>query len=256
MFKGKTILITGASSGLGRCLAGTLSKEKANLVLLSRNKTELEQTKSFCNTNTIIFPGDVSDINCCKEGIEKSISLFGSLDYVIVNAGISMWSKFENLEDPSIIRKIMETNYLGAVNIIFYALPYLKKSNGMIVGISSIQGKIPVPYHSGYSASKHALDAFLDVLRLELKNQVNVLTVSPGWIKDTNLKKNALHIERHSVKPHRDEISLDFTANRIIQSMLNKKQQLIIPSKYRILPWLRLISPKLFSFIMNREFKE
>lgn len=256
MFSGKTILITGASSGLGRGLAQTLSKEKANLVLLARNQIELEKSKSVCNSNTFIFPGDVSDVNCCKEVIEKTIFLFSSLDYVIVNAGISMWSKFDELEDPAIMRKIMETNYLGAANIIFYALPYLKLTHGMIVGISSIQGKIPVPYHSGYSASKHALDSFLDVLRLELNNQVNVLTVSPGWINDTNLKKNAHRIEKHSTKAHRDELSLHFTVNRIIQSMLTKKQQLIIPGKYRFLPWLRLVSPKLFSFIMNREFKE
>ena len=86
----------------------------------------------------------------------------------------------------------METNYLGAVYCTYHALSYLKKSRGMIVAISSIQGKIAVPYHSGYVASKHAVQGFFDTLRSEIEGQgVDVLTVLPYWLKGTTLRNSA-----------------------------------------------------------------
>lgn len=255
MFRNKTILITGASSGLGRSLAIAFSKEKANLALVSRNQTELEITKSYCDFNTVTLIGDVCDPVQCKEAIEKCISLYGTLDYLLVNAGISMWAKFDELTDPAIMKKIMDTNYLGAVNMIFYALPHLKSQNGMIVGISSIQGKIPVPYHSGYSASKHALDAFLDVLRLELQKEVAILTVSPGWIEDTNLKKNAYRLNQEPTRHQRDKLSLDQVTQGVMKAMIQKKSQLILPAKYRLLPGLKTLFPKLINYLILQYFK-
>lgn len=258
MFNNKSILITGASSGLGRELSIQLSKQDAQLILVARNKEQLEETYKLClqaNRNVIVLLviADITQSEDCENAVLEALSYFGRIDYLILNAGISMWSKFEDIQDISIIHKLMETNYFGAVNCIFHALPHLVKSKGMIVAISSIQGKIAVPYHSGYSASKHALQSFLDTLRLELNDKVRILTVSPGWIKGTDLKKNAYQsTSQVEVKHHDEAISVEYCANQILKAMGRQQKELVLPFKYRILPWLKLLSPKLLDFLILR----
>ncbi len=259
VFFEKTIFITGASSGLGRALAISLSQQQVSLVLMARNLTELQETKNRCSSasRVIIVPGDVTVQEDCQKAINKCIECFGKLDYLILNAGVSMWSSFENLMDASILKKLMDVNYFGMVNCVYPAISYLKQSKGMIIAISSLQGKLAVPYHSGYAASKFAVQGFFEVLRAEFQRAIDILIVSPAWIKDTQLKKNAYsnqkEINGNSLAKQKNKaLSLSYCVKHILKAMHKRKQQLILPARYRLLFWLQMISPRLLNFLIKK----
>lgn len=251
MFENKTLFIVGASTGLGRALAIKLASKNPNMALMSRNITGLKETASLSKTTSLLISGDITSESDCKAAIEKIIQHYGRLDHLILNAGMSMWSTLEELPNLSAIQQLIQTNYMGAVNCTYYALPYLKKTNGMITVISSIQGKMGVPFHTGYAASKHALEGFFNSLRIELTNQIKVLIVSPGWIKGTELKQRALGRQKISKEPSKDAISLDVAANEIISAMTKRKRELILPKKYRLLLWLKTIMPGLLDKLIK-----
>lgn len=252
MFKDKSIFITGASSGLGRSLAITLSKQKAKLSLMSRDLAKLEEVANECSkysANVIFHPGDVRNPEHSETAIQQTMTQFGQIDHLILNAGISMWSRFDELSRNQLdmMREIMDTNYLGPVYGAYYALPYLKKTKGLITVISSLQGKTGVPYHTGYAASKHALHGFFDSLRLETQSQIDILMVCPSWIQDTELKQRAL---RHSTLNHntlnkhkKSSTPLEACTQIILKAMQDRKREIIIPQKYRFLPLLKGLLP-------------
>ena len=187
MFETKTVILTGASSGLGAVLAEAFAREGANLALFARNENGLRETEARCQkqgARCLVVVGDVTQPTDCERLVTQTVSEFGGVDYLVSNAGASMWARFEDVEDVSIFRKLMETNYLGTVHCMHYVLPHLKQSQGMVVAISSIQGKIGVPLHTGYVASKHAVQGFFEALRIELDGsgvdvQREVVAISP-----------------------------------------------------------------------------
>ena len=254
MLAGKTIIITGTSSGLGASLAEQLSLHETNLVLFSRNIDKLQNLAKTCEANgskILVVQGDISKQEDCKKLYQETINKFNSIDHLVLNAGISMWAEFEEITDMSLFQKLIETNYLGAVYLTHYCLPALIKSKGMITAISSIQGKIAVPNHTGYVASKHALTGFLNTLRMEVKDKnVAVMLVMPHWLRGTDLRKNAFDKDGKKIgeskKGHNKEsISLEECSGKIIKGMLNRKRELIIPGKLKVLTWLNLFFPNL-----------
>lgn len=265
MFEGKTAVITGASSGLGRQLSIELSKNNCNLVLASRNVEELKVTAGLCKKNNIsvsVVPTDITNPDDCKNIIEVSKSKFHRIDYLILNAGISMWAKFDEITDLNLFKKLMEVNYLGAVYLTYYSLPLLKLSNGLITVISSIQGIVPVPYHTGYAASKHALLGFFNTLRIELKNDgVDVLTVIPHWLRGTNLRNNALDkggnlFGKSNLKHTKESVTLEECAEGIIDSMKKRKREFVIPSKLKLLSIINTVSPKTAEKIISSKVND
>ncbi len=255
MFGNKTVLIIGASTGLGRELAIKLANISLNIALMSRSQIGLEETASLCHTNPLLITGNITSESDCKNAVSQVINHYGRLDHLIINAGISMWSHFENLPDLSAISQLMQTNYMGAVNCTYHALPYLKKTHGMITVISSIQGKVGVPYHTGYAASKHALEGFFNSLRIELDKKIDVLIVSPGWIEGTELKKRALgrqiNYTRKEKKHARHALTLKTCSREIISAMIKRKRELVLPKKYGWLLWLKLLVPSLLDNLIK-----
>ncbi|HSP88211.1 MAG TPA: SDR family oxidoreductase [Ignavibacteriaceae bacterium] len=265
MFLNKTIIITGASSGLGSSLAKELSSYKPNLVLFSRNMEKLKQVENECiakGAKVISVSGDVTKKDDCIKLIESAINNFESIDHLVLNAGISMWAKFDEVSDLSLFQKLIETNYLSAVALINFSLTYLKQSKGLVIAISSIQGNVAVPFHSGYVASKHALTGFLNTLRMELKSYgVSVMLVKPHWLRGTNLRKNAFDKSGNRIGESRKEhskesISLEECSREIIIGMKNRKRELYIPRKLKFLEWLNLISPGLVEKIVSGKVSE
>jgi short-subunit dehydrogenase len=260
MFSDKTIIITGASSGLGASLAKELSIHKPNLVLFSRNIEKLKEVANTCEqigAKAFSVMGDVTNQQDCKRLVDETLDKFGSVDHLIINAGLSMWAKFEDITNLSIFSKLIETNYLGAVYLTHYFLTHLIKSKGLITVISSIQGKIAVPYHSGYVASKQALVGFFETLRMELKDKgVDILLVMPHWLRGTNLRSNALDKDGNKIGDSRKEhskesVNLEVCSKKIIKGMTARKKELIIPLKLKALPWLNLVSPVLLEKIIS-----
>ncbi len=265
MFLNKNIVITGASSGLGAALANELASFKPNLILFSRNIDKLNEVVVSCNekgAKAIAVQGDVTKPEDCKRLVETTINNFSSINHLVLNAGISMWAKFEEVTDLSLFQKLIETNYLSAVRLTHLFLPYLKKSKGLITAISSIQGEIAVPYHSGYVASKHGLTGFLNTLRIEIKDKgVDVLLVKPHWLRGTDLRKNAFDKNGKKIgeskKEHsKESISLQECSRKILNGMVNRKRELVIPKKLKILLWLNLIRPGMVEKIVSGKVKE
>ena len=273
--KRKTVLITGASSGLGRELALCLAQSqnfKVELVLVARNKSRLFSLKRQIRpyqTPSLSITADISQVSSWKRIFKLSTQKFGKMDLLLLNAGVSMWSPLSEIngnKDIDSLKKIMETNYFGVVHSLHYFLPLLRKNHGRVLLMSSLQGHLALPYHSGYAASKHAVHGFIDAVALEEKD-ISFHKVILGWVRDTNMRKNRL-IDNH---PHRGEekdnkknkntlfsASAREVAKTIVQILptLSKtsaqKENIFIP---KILKWalfLKLFSPKILSMLIQK----
>ncbi|MCH7574943.1 MAG: SDR family oxidoreductase [Candidatus Marinimicrobia bacterium] len=248
---GKTFIITGASSGLGQALAIELARYGTNLILASRNENALKSVAADCEAAgappPLALRTDITRLEDCRNLIARTVERYGTLDYLVLNAGVSMWARFEDVTDLSIYSRLMETNYLGPVNCIHSALPHLLESRGSIVAISSLQGKVGIPLHTGYSASKHALQGFLDALATE-QETIHILVVMPTWIKGTSLRANAYgpdgKIMGSSKRAHNsDAVSVQEVSEKIIKAIVRRKSEVVIPGRLKLLMWLQLISP-------------
>ncbi|SVE27488.1 uncharacterized protein METZ01_LOCUS480342, partial [marine metagenome] len=167
--KNKVIIITGASSGIGTSLAFESAKNNNKLVLASRDKKRLSEIVKEIHDkriDAIYVQTDVTNKENCRNLIDKTIERYGRIDVLINNAGISMHALFNEL-DLNIVEKVMNTNFWGTVNCTKYALPFLLKNKGSLIGVSSIAGQIGLPERSAYSASKFAMNGFLEYVRCE-----------------------------------------------------------------------------------------
>jgi short-subunit dehydrogenase len=196
--KDKIIIITGASSGIGKSLAFEFAKRGANLVLASRQFVTLceltEELITKCSIKAVAIQCDVTKQGDCEELIKETILTFSRIDVLVNNAGISMRALFVDV-DLEVLRQVMDVNFWGTVYCTKYALPEILKTKGTIVGVSSIAGYKGLPGRTGYSASKFAMNGFLDTLRTEnLKNGINVLTACPGFTT-SNIRKMSLNSE-------------------------------------------------------------
>ncbi len=182
IFKDKVVVITGASSGIGRELAYQLAEQGAWLSLAARNEERLSAVAGECQVRggrAIAIVTDVGEQAQCSELIQRTVDQYDRIDMLVNNAGITMWANFEDVRDIGFYEQIMRVNYLGSVYCTYYALPFLKKTKGQIIGISSLAGRNGIPKRSGYAASKHAMVGFFDTLRIERAECGVSLTM--GW---------------------------------------------------------------------------
>ena len=190
----KVIWITGASSGIGEELAYQLSKKNYKLILSARRKEVLEAVKNNCiNKNSVtVLPLDITEFEQAETTVQKAISIFGKVDILINNAGVSQRSLIveTNFE---VYKHIMDIDYLGTVALSKAILQHFIKNNfGHYVVVSSLMGKFSSPYRSGYCGAKHALHGFFDAMRMEHeKDGVRVTMVCPGFV-NTNIAKSSL----------------------------------------------------------------
>ena len=192
--KDKVVIITGATSGIGRALAYECAVRGARLVISGRNYEKLmEISEDILKTGIKVLPvkADVSIEDDCRNLIARAIEKFGTIDVLINNAGMSMRALFEEVE-LDVLRKLMDTNFWGTVYCSKYALPYLLNSGGSLVGISSIAGFKGLPGRTGYSSSKFAMMGLLEVIRIEnRKKGLHVLIAAPGFTA-SNIRNVAL----------------------------------------------------------------
>jgi short-subunit dehydrogenase len=188
------VLITGGTSGIGRACALEFGKNGAHVVITGRDIKKLKDTAAelaAAGIEHLIVQGDVGILGDAMRAVADTIAAFGRIDVLINNAGLSMRAKFADV-DVTVIEQLMQTNFFGTVYVTKAALPYLLASKGTIVGVSSIAGYRGLPGRTGYSASKFAMNGFLEALRTELLPQgVNVLTAAPGFTA-SNIRHTAL----------------------------------------------------------------
>lgn len=231
-FKDKVVVVTGGTDGIGRALVDSLLTSGAKVATCGRNHDKLYQLQSeFPSAALHTMVADVSNENDCRRFIETTIKFFGGVDILINNAGISMRALLKDTNTET-IRKVMEINFFGAVYCTRYALASIIERKGTIVGVSSIAGYRGLPGRSGYSASKWALQGFLESIRTELMNDgVHVMWVCPGFtasnIRNAALDKNA---ESHGETPMDESkmMSAEECAEHILKSIRKKKRTLVL----------------------------
>jgi len=232
--KNKVVIITGASSGIGKALAKEFGNRGAKLILAARNFEKLQEFTIELNASGIDALAVKTDVSCeddCQNLVNSAIEKYGKIDVLINNAGISMRAIFKDL-DLKVIRSLMDVNFWGTVYCTKYALPYLLQSKGSVVGIISIAGYLGLPGRTGYSASKFAIRGFLDTLRVEnLKTGLHVLVAAPGFTA-SNIRHVALTADGSlQGETPRDEAKMmpaEIVARKIANAVVKRKRTLIL----------------------------
>lgn len=261
--KDKIVIITGASGGIGEALAKKFSSEGSIVVIAARQIEKLETLKmelEAAGAKVLAVACDVSKESDCKNLIDQTIKAFGKIDVLINNAGISMRALFNDL-DLDVIKKVMDINFWGALFATKFALPHLLKSKGSVVGVSSIAGKKGLPGRTGYSASKFALEGFLETLRTEnIKNDLHVLVACPGFTA-SNIRKSSLSkdgsSQGESPRTENKMMSPDEVADHIYLATLKRKRDLVLTLNGKLTVWLNKFFPAMMDRIVyNHMSKE
>lgn len=230
-FKNKVVVVTGASSGIGEALARRFAALGAHVVAGARTVDKLEEMVGGLPTESLAVECDVTREEDCKRLIEKAVERFGGIDVLVNNAGISMRALFDDV-DLDVLRRLMDTNFWGAVYCTKYALPYIQRAKGSIVGISSVAGFHGLPGRTGYSASKYAMHGLLETVRIEnLKKGVHVLIVAPGFTA-SNVRFAALTADgsKQGASPREEGkmMTADEAARRIVKAVGRRKRTLLM----------------------------
>ena len=257
----KVVIITGASSGIGKALAYKFAQENWNIVIAARRFERLKLIEeSIKNTEVFSVETDITKEEDCKHLIEKSCKRFGRIDVLINNAGISMRAGFQEVE-IDVLRKVMDVNYWGTVYCTKYALPELIKNNGSLVGVISVGGYVGLPGRTGYSASKFAVRGFLDTIRIEnLKSGLHVLIAAPGFTA-SEIRKTALTAngKQQGETPRNENkmMSAEECAIHIYKAIKKRKRKIIlkaIEGKFTVFMaklWADLVDRVLYKVFSN-----
>ncbi len=256
---GKRILLTGASSGIGKCLALQLAAKGASLVLLARNEDRLsevaEQIKQADlveNCQVVAIIGDVTDPSTRHRALVTCREELGGLDILINNAGVGAYGRFVEVS-PDRLRTLMEVNLFAAAEFIREATPLLRKGNDpAIVNMGSILGCRGIPFSSEYCASKFALHGLSESIRPELeKIGIELNLVAPGTT-ETEFKQNVVDAQGTPPWTRSGGVSADWVAKRTINA-LQKRRRLIIPNPVgRLMVCANRIAPRLLDRFMSQ----
>jgi len=260
----KIVIITGASSGIGKSLAYEFAKRGANLVLGARQFVTLceitqDLEKQF-NIKAVAVQCDVTVEEDCAHLIKQTLLTFGKIDVLVNNAGISMRALFKDA-DIKVLKSVMDVNFWGTVYCTKYALPEILKTKGSIVGVSSIAGVKGLPGRTGYSASKFAMNGFLDALRVEnLKTGIHVLTACPGFTA-SNIRNTALAADGtqqgESTLHEEKMMTADAVAAAIADGVENKARTLVMTGQGKLTVLINKFLPGLLDkLVYNTIAKE
>ncbi len=259
IFKDKTVIVTGASSGIGLATAREFASKGSRVVLAARSEErliEIENEMKSQGYEVMICRTDVSKEEDCRRLIEKSVERFGTIDILINNAGISMRALFSELE-LDVIKRLMDVNFWGTVYCTKYALPYIVKNRGSIVGVSSVAGFHGLPGRSGYSASKFAIHGFLETIRIEnLHKKLHVMVIAPGFTS-SEVRRHALLADgsEQGVSPRKEGrmMTPERVAKGILKGIRKKKRNKILSLVGQLTALFQRIVPTLVDYMFFRE---
>ncbi len=250
----KVALITGASSGIGKATAIAFAEVGAIVCISARNMIKLEETAALIRNKggeCYCVQCDVSSEEDCKNFIGKSLAQYGRIDVLINNAGNSMRALF-SVVDLTVLKELMNINFWGTVYCTKYAIAEIIRNHGTIAGISSIAGYKGLPGRTGYSASKFAMQGFLESLRIEnLKKGIHVMIVCPGYTA-SNIRNAALdkdgQAQGESPLNEAKLMSPEQVARQIVKGVIMKKRTVILTMQGNMLVLLN----KFFPAFMDR----
>ncbi len=252
--KDKVVVITGASSGIGKALAYAFAAHGSSVFLGARSGDKLDMIVSEIEAaggKAAFSPVDVSVENECKEFILNAKETFGKIDVLINNAGISMRALFADTT-PGVLKRVMDVNFWGTVYCTKYALPFLLESNGSVVAVSSVAGIKGLPGRTGYSASKFAIHGFMESLRIEnLKTGLHVMMAYPGFTA-SNIRNTALVADgsQQGKSPLKEEniMPAEQVAENIYHSVRKRKTSMVLTLEGKLTVFLN----KFFTRVLDR----
>lgn len=261
--KDKVIVITGASSGIGEAMARAYAEQGAKVVLGARSADKLaalaEELRA-AGGSAAWCAADVAKPADCEKLIATAVREFGGVDVLVCNAGLSMRALFDEA-DLAVLHRLMDVNFWGTVNCCKYALPYIQRSKGSIVGISSVAGLHGLPGRTGYSASKYAMTGFLETLRIEnLKKGVHVMIACPGFTA-SNVRFSALTADGspQGATPRNEAkmMTASEVARIVERGILRRKRLCLMEAEGRATYFVKKFAPsfldRMFYLVMSRE---
>jgi short-subunit dehydrogenase len=247
----RTIVITGASDGIGAELARQLAPEGPRLVLAARSAERLDRVAAECRSRgarAIAVTADVAIEGDCRRLVERAADEFGGIDVLVNNAGMSMHARFDEIEDFSTFERVWRINCLGTIACTRYAWPHLKASRGQLVGVCSLAGRTGVPGRTTYCMSKFAQAGFLEALRIEAEDDgIAVTAVYPGVVA-TETRRRGFNGRGEpagvSALEEAGAMPVDECARQIIAAMRARRRELVMTARAKVGLWLKLIAPR------------
>ncbi len=254
----RRVVLTGAAGGVGGALARAFVAAGDRVALLDLDLEAVEVLgRSLGDEKALPLRCDVTDPAACNAAIEAVTEAWGGVDVLINNAGISHRSRFVDT-DPAVLRRVMNVNLFGSVNMTHAALPALQQSRGQIAVLSSVAGFAPLVGRTGYCASKHALHGFFGALRTELRQDgISVLMVCPSFI-DTGLAERALAGDGQAIGAGKvratagDALPPEALADAVLDALGKRRELLLLPAVSRASYWLSRFAPRLYEHMMMR----
>jgi len=260
-FKDKVVVVTGGTDGIGKALVDELLSMNARVATCGRNHDKLYSLQSeYPSAHLHTMVADVSSENDCRRFLETTMKIFGGVDIIINNAGISMRALLKDAS-TDVIKKVMEINFFGMVYCTKYALDSIIERKGTIVGVSSIAGYRGLPGRSGYSASKFAMRGWLESIKTELMDSgVHVMWVCPGFTT-SNIRNAALNkdgeLQGESPLDENKMMTADECARHILRAIKNKRRTLVLTFQGKQTVFLNKFFPKIADrFVKNFFFKK
>jgi short-subunit dehydrogenase len=249
-FENRVIVITGASDGIGAEVARRLARDRPRLVLAARGAEGLERVRRECaglGAEAIGVATDVGVEEDCRRLMERAVEAFGDIDALVANAGVSMHARFDEIEDFTTFERLFRINAMGTIWCVRHAYASLKRTRGLVVGVSSLAGKTGVPARTTYCTSKFAQSGFLEAFRIEAADHgVDVMVAFPGVVK-TEIRRHGWNGrgEPAGVSGLAEDgaMSVEECAQLIIDGMRGRRREVVMTAKARVGLWLKLIAP-------------
>lgn len=252
--KDKVVIVTGASSGIGLSTATEFAHLGAKVVLAARSADLLREIcdrLTASGSDVMYVVTDVTKEEDCKNLVTRTIEKHGHIDILVNNAGLSMRALFQDV-DLTVLKRLFDVNFWGAVYCTRYALPYLIECKGSVVGVSSVAGFVGLPGRTGYSASKYALHGFLETLRIEnLKTGLHVLILCAGFTK-SDIRKKALTADGNpqGFTPREEEkmMTPEEVARALVRAVKRRRNYVILTLEGKMTALVKRIAPRLLEY--------
>ncbi|MCD7454504.1 Polycomb protein sop-2 [Datura stramonium] len=261
---GKVVIITGASSGIGEYLAYEYARRGACLAIAARRQKSLrevaERALDLGAPDVLVIPADVSKVDDCRTIVDRTMSHFGRLDHLVNNAGMTAVSLFEEIEDISKLRSIMDINFWGSVYMTRFAIPYLRYSEGKIIVLSSSASWMPSPRMSLYCASKAAMILFFEALRIEFGRDVKITLVTPGFVESEMTQGKFINkTGKVDVNPQMRDVQVGITpvvkveecAKAIVNGACRGERYITVPAWFRVTYLWKVFCPEVVEWILR-----
>ena len=255
----RVAIVTGASEGIGKAIAELFAREGARVVVAARSEEKLRELAARLGAErALAVPTDVADSVQVDSLVARTVEHFGGLDIVVNNAGFGLYAPCHEMNWEH-FRQMWEVNFFGAVRLALAALPHLRQRRGAVVNISSVAGKIPLPYMGAYCATKFALNTISSAMRMELKQAgVRVVTVLPGRVATQfhiAAYRDGQNLPGVFQRRKSEGVSAQKVAQVTLRALLSGKREVVVPWRLRIPMALRALMPGIAESVLSRMVK-